>query len=545
MSKFIRNFAGMKCLCMIRVSTERQQLEDQHREMEVFCQSEGYDEIVFVEDKGASAIKLNDSYSLLIEQVKEEIEKDSSIRCFAVWELSRAFRNELVFQQVKQFLVDRKVQFLVKNPYLKLLNTDGTVNPGMEVAVTLMATLAKQEMELKKERFRRAKKAKKEQGKFTGGRCTKIGYKIGEGRYIEIDEEVAPMVRLIFEMYSTGKWSVRTLYNELKERGYEINYHTVNRIVADKSYVAGPYPQMVSQELWDKCEQVRGDNYLFIPKGKKYCFGSGVFRCCECGKHMIAEGAQYRCWHHNKYAAPPHCNNALTIRVENMDGLLWWIAGKEEIKYRMKMDADKKKEYEAQVEVLREKVAATQKRLDSLEEKRARIKELYVEGMINKEELKMRSNKTLSEAKIYNDTLLSLNEKIEGVLTLLEGKEDEEITEERLKSLYLGVLNEKDLKLMQEIVKKHIRKATASPMWFGKERDQRAVRQNAQLITVETVLGGIQKYIYVARKYKGHRFFFYREDGKEIPVLSVPKIKRDSAGKGSVDPRAFRKIKDW
>lgn len=543
MSKILHNFATMKCLCMIRVSTERQQLEDQHREMEVFCKGEGYDEIVFVEDRGASAIKLNDSYSLMIEQVKEEIEKDSTIRCFAVWELSRAFRNELVFQQVKQFLVERRVQFMVKNPYLKLLNTDGSVNPGMEVAVTLMATLAKQEMEIKKERFHRAKKAMREQGRFIGGRCTKLGYKVGDGGYIEIDEEVAPLVRLIFEMYSTGKWSVRTLYDELKERGYDINYHLVNSIVADRSYIAGPYPQMISQELWDKCEKVRGDNFLFIPKGKKYCFGSGIFKCSVCGRYMVAEGAQYRCWHHNRYAAPPHCTNGLTIRVENLDGLLWWISSKEEIKYRMKMDADKKKEYESQVDVLMEKVAATQKKLDSLEEKRNRIKELYVEGMISKEELKIKSNKTLSEAKIYNDTILSLKEKIEGFLTLLEGNDEDKITEERLKSLYLGVLDEKDLKMMQEIVKKHISKVTSSPEWFGKERDQRAVRQNAQMITVETVVGDVQKYIYVARKYKGHRFFFYKEDGSEVPVLSVPKIKRESIGVS--DPRAFKKLKDW
>ena len=87
----------MRCLVFVRVSTEAQQLEDQQREMEVFCKGEGYDDLVFVEDKGASAIKLNDQYRLMIDQVKDEIEKDPSIVCFAGWELSRAFRNEIVF----------------------------------------------------------------------------------------------------------------------------------------------------------------------------------------------------------------------------------------------------------------------------------------------------------------------------------------------------------------------------------------------------------------------------------------------------------------
>jgi len=528
---------------MIRVSTETQKLEDQHREMEVFCQSEGYDDIVFVEDKGASAIKLNDSYRLMIDQVKEEIEKDSGISCFAVWELSRAFRNELVFQEVKQFLVERKIQFLVKNPYLKLLNPDGTVNNGMEVAVTLMATLAKQEMEVKKERFHRAKAAMRKQGKFIGGRCTKFGYKVNEDGYIVIDEGTSPLVRLIFEMYSTGKWSVKTLYDELKERGYDINYHLVNRMISDRSYIDGVYPQMISQELWDKCESVRNSNFLFIPKGKKYCFGSGIFRCYECGRGLVAEGSQYRCWHHNKYSAPPHCNNSVTIRIDNFDGLLWWIASKEEIKLRMKMDADTRSDYEHQVEILKEKVSAAQKRLDSLDEKRRRITELYVEGMINKEELKIRQNKTLSEAKIYNDTILSLNEKIEGFLGALLANEEEGLTEEKLKSIYSGVLEEKDLKMMQEIVRKHIKEVTAQPMWFGKDRNRRSEKENAMLITVELTLGSIQKYVYVPRKYKGHYFYFHKTDGREIPILDIRQIVREK--ENMTEPRAFKKIKDW
>lgn len=531
----------MKCLVMIRVSTLSQETEAQHREMESFCRDEGYDEIVFVEDRGASAIKMNDTYRMMIEQVKESIEGDSSIRCFAVWELSRAFRNELVFQQVKQFLVERGIQFLVKNPYLKLLNPDGSVNNGMEIAVTLMATLAKQEMELKKERFHRAKKSMFSQGRYIGGQV-KLGYKVDSDGYIVPDEEDSKFVRMVFEMYSTGRYSVRTLYDELVERGYEITYHVINKIVADRSYIDSPYPSIISQELWDRCEEVRKRNYLSIPKGRKHCFGSGIFKCGVCGRNMIAEGFQYRCWHHNKYSAPPHCENGLTIRVDNLDGLLWWVASKEEVKYRMKMDSDRRKEYESEIEVLREKVSGYEKKIEKSEEKQDRIKELYIEGMIDKKEFNSRQNKTLSEVKTYSNTILGLKEKIEGFLGLLEGIDEDVLSEEKLKGLYLGVLDEKDLEMMDGIVKKHIKRVTTTSEWFGKERDRRAVRQNAQLVTVETMYGGVKKYIYVARKYKGHYFWMYKSDGSEVPLLSVGKIERESLGK--IHPRAFKKIKD-
>ena len=165
-----------------------------------------------------------------------------------------------------------------------------------------------------------------------------------------------------------------------------------------------------------------------------------------------------------------------------------------------------------------------------------------IEGMIDKKEFNLRQNKTLLEVKTYSNTILELKEKIEGFLSLLDGIDKDVISEEKLKGLYLGVLDEKDLEMMDGIVKKHIKRVTTTSEWFGKERDRRAVRQNAQLVTVETMYGGVKKYIYVARKYKGHYFWMYKSDGSEVPLLSVGKIERKPLGK--IHPRAFKKIKD-
>ena len=208
--------------------------------------------------------------------------------------------------------------------------------------------------------------------------------------------------------------------------------------------------------------------------------------------------------------------------------------------YRMRMDREKKDRFEKELEVLREKVSATQKKLDGLDEKLCRINELYIEGMISKEEFKNRQNKTLSEGKRYKDTILSYNEQIGGILQLLEGNSEDLPDLERLKSVYEGVLGEEDLKMMDEIVKRQIRRVTSYSEWFGKERDSRAVRQNAQCITIETMYSGVRKFIYVARKYKGHRFFVY---GTETPLFTVRKIVRPPLGK--LHPRAFKKLKDW
>ena len=219
---------------------------------------------------------------------------------------------------------------------------------------------------------------------------------------------------------------------------------------------------------------------------------------------------------------------------------MWFVAVQEETKYRMKMNSEKKDKFEKDLEVLKEKMKTVEKKLSSLEEKKARIVELYVEGVITKEERQKRLSGTVLEAKTYNDTLLSYNEQIGGILQLLEGNSEDLPDLERLKSVYEGVLGEEDLKLMEEIVKRQIRRVTSSAEWFGKDRDKRAVRQNAQCITIETMYSGVRKFIYVARKYKGHRFFVY---GTETPLFTVRKIVRPPLGK--LHPRAFKKLKDW
>ena len=544
---------------MVRTSTESQLLEDQHNEMVQFCAAEGFDEsdLIFVEDKGASAIKLNDQYRLMIEQVKENIDSNPDIKCFAVWELSRAFRNEGVYYEIKEYLLEHNVQFLCKNPYLKLLNEDGSLNSGMEIAMSLLATLAKQEMQLKKDRFKRAKKAMKAQGKWIGGKTVKFGYKTDEKGYLVIDEKAAKLVRMIFEMYATGEYSARTLYEELQERGVmkpdgkPFSYQTINNIVADSSYTGFAedriYPQMISEELWEKAAAVRKRNYLSIPKGKKYAFGSGIFKCSHCGCNMIAEGSQYRCWHHNKYAAPPHCDNGLTIRVENLDGLLWWVAVREHSVYLMKLDAEKEKEYKERIDVLMQKIERAQTKVSAAETRRKKIVDTYLEDLITKEERDIRLKKLDKETRELKNTILSHQETINSLQTALKKQEGEDVDFERIKNLYEGIKNEKDLKKMQEIVRKHIRKVTSEKEWYGKERDKRAVRQNAQLITVETVYcgtvhSGIQKFIYVARKYKKHHFWLYTEDGREVPLFSIPKIVREH--EKSTETRAFKKVRN-
>ena len=67
-------------------------------------------------------------------------------------------------------------------------------------------------------KMKRGKDRNRALGIYTGGRI-KFGYAIDESRHFYICEEEAKVIRLIFDLYSTGKYSFYKLVEELNARG--------------------------------------------------------------------------------------------------------------------------------------------------------------------------------------------------------------------------------------------------------------------------------------------------------------------------------------
>ena len=77
-------------------------------------------------------------------------------------------------------------------------------------------------------------------GKWNGGTIP-LGYKVVDHR-LTIDEETAPIVRLIFDMCAGGK-TAKEIYNYLKEKqirranGKPIGYTTVLYMLGSRTYI--------------------------------------------------------------------------------------------------------------------------------------------------------------------------------------------------------------------------------------------------------------------------------------------------------------------
>lgn len=254
-----------KAILLVRVSTTKQEIDTQKKELIEYALSDGYkkDDIIIIEGVGASAIKMNDLYLAEIENLYQTIENDKSINAVYAWEISRIGRNEEKLMQIKNFLISHKVQLVIKNPSLRLLNNDGSgsVNGGVELAFSLYATLSRQEMEVKKQRFLRSKQKNKLEGKFNGGRV-KLGYSLDANKYFIVDEAKAQIVRQCFDWFINGV-SLRKIYNKLADMGiyctlkYTSGNQRIGIILRDKAYIGeGLYPQIVDTEIFNQVQKM-------------------------------------------------------------------------------------------------------------------------------------------------------------------------------------------------------------------------------------------------------------------------------------------------
>lgn len=509
----------MKALIMVRTSTEAQSIEDQKRELIEFCKSEGYDNIECVERQGASAAKVDDEYRQMIDEVKEKILHDSDIKCFAVWHLNRLARTEEVWVELKSFFVKHQVQIICKNPYLKLLTPDGKVDPGIELAMGLLAILAKQDQEERKAKFKRAKASMLKKGQYVGGNSKKYGYKVVDKTFVE-DENEGKVVRMIYDLYSTGKYSSYTLSDELKERGYHVPAGKVMGILSSVAYIGEEvsetgmhYPQIISKELWEQCREIREGNRIVMKRGEKLVLCAKLVKCPTCGATCTSNSRHLVC---SRHAHRGPCSNGFSLRREVVDDLAWRTAYGLHMDYLLNLNETKKEEYRKEKEILDVKIIEAEKKMDELSLKKGRIVDTFLEGLIDRKSRDLRLSKLQDEVHVHLDYLSSLQGKRDAIVRMLE--DDKKDTLEAFNI----AMEKMDSESMFEIVHKHIEKIVPRPVSFG-IRDKRTHRPNGVEIIVSSVYGQEYKYMYVPKFYQGHNLYIW--NGKEWIGDQITKVK--------------------
>lgn len=349
-----------KVILLVRVSTFKQEIEAQKRELQELAIADGWKQrdLIIIEGVGASAIKLNDIYLQEMEQLYKTIE-ENEIGAVYAWEISRIGRNEEILMKFKNFLINHNVQLVIKNPSLRLLNADGSVNKGVELAFSLFATMSKQEMELKQERFRRAKERNKAEGKYNGGRI-KLGYRLDKNKYFIIDEEKAQLVRNIFEWFVNDGLSQKKIHERLLDMGifqgkdlFCTRGKRIGEIMRDKAYIGeGNYPQIVSNEIFEQANEKMANRHKWHTS-KNIFFCKGLIKDTTTGATLVARSAtlvyQLR-----------HVTHCIALNINVMDYIAQYSANILMAHYNSVKAQTNRNEYKLKLEENKNIIAAKQ-----------------------------------------------------------------------------------------------------------------------------------------------------------------------------------------
>lgn len=541
----------MAVIALIRTSTISQEVESQKQELIEYIKADGIKEsnIIVVGQAGASAIKVDDAYKRNLEEVYRLIDEGNITAVYA-WAIDRIGRDEPILFGLKNKLVEKKIQLIIKKPSLRLLENDGTVNSGMELAFSLFATMAKQEMESKKARFERAKKRNAKNGKYNGGRVH-YGYMVGDNGKIVINDDEAKLIVLIYNLYASGEYSTTTLTKELQNRGYKmrdksISLHFITNMLNSTAFIGytvynkyevvngrktnkilytqkRTYPRIISDELFNKVqERLKANHKGDITKQTKHIhLASKLVVCPTCGRHWFASNRAYQCIGHKHHGKDLHgyttCPNGESISCEWLDIAVWSVAKKLEFDYIMDFTENRAEEAQKQIEVNNQKITTLEGKIDKIDDRRKRIAVMYIEGEITKEEQTKQAYRIKSDIANYEREIVELKEQNNKLNNLISFS-DNGILISTGRLTVSGIYE--DVEDAYKITHRHIKSVRVENIEVN--------GKTQKLITVTSMMGDDFKIVYMPKSKLKHGqngtiYKLFQMDGKDLyPLVAYP-----------------------
>jgi site-specific DNA recombinase len=313
MDKKIKNAPGSRAVLYARVSTEEQagkdhySIEAQLHEMRDYASEKGWSIVGEFVDEGESGTKrdrpqLNAALS---------VTQKKGCDIFLAHELSRLSRSVYHTLDIFDKLGQLQVGFAsVKDPEFDFSD------PSKRFFLTIMAAINEYYIHLLRQHTSKSKRERSRQGLYNAS-ISPLGYALsGDAKKpAVINEEEAPMIRLIFESYASGRYSDQDVADLLNQK----EYHTragrrftkdgVSEILTSVYYVGkvsytearnkreiydGQHQALISEDLCEKCQNVRSSRrHLSRAVQKKYrnYLLSTLAVCDVCGRTLRAQGA--------------------------------------------------------------------------------------------------------------------------------------------------------------------------------------------------------------------------------------------------------------
>lgn len=321
------NREGKRCLLYSRVSTEIQvdgySLDAQKNGLKRFAEREEMTVVDMYEDAGKSgkSIEGRPAFKKLLSDVENGLDVDYVL----VYKLSRFGRNAADILNSLALLQTYDVNLICIEEGIDSSQTSG------KLLISVLSAVAEIERENILEQTMNGRREKARQGKWNGG-PPPYGYMIKDG-VLQIEEDEAKIVKMVFEMYTTTKIGYTGIAKYLNLQGItkkkrkesdvtifsgrfiqilldnpvycgKIAYgrrmrekvkgkKNEYRVVAKKDFsiTEGQHEAIVSEEIWEKAHSKR------INTGVKFASKSGqdraylltgILKCPKCGSSMYA-----------------------------------------------------------------------------------------------------------------------------------------------------------------------------------------------------------------------------------------------------------------
>lgn len=382
-----------------------------------------------------------------------------------------------------------------------------TGDPNGRFLLTVLAGVADLERETILERMWYGANRAARAGKWLGG-IVPYGYRVNEDGYLEINEDPLPgmdmseadVIRLIYRLvaeegYSTikvadylnalgvppayvkdgrqvkrgkrkvntaGIWRPARVRNMIVNPTYKGIHYYGRRTNKKRELIPREVPAIVSEEIWEKAQQVLRDNQLEAMKNaKRQYLLRGLIKCCMCGMtyHGTAYSgpggkpkAYYVCGGKTAYRGPLQgkCTSK-NVPAEWIEDLVW-----QECVNFIENPGEAIQELAAAMEVRKSQRAALedekQKALMALQEKEAEkqsILDLYRKRIITSLDVEQQLQKIAQERKSLEDRIRELDRQIAAEETF----NSFDTVEELLADLRSKLHSDPPFKVRREIVR--------------------------------------------------------------------------------------------
>ncbi len=283
-----------------------------------------------------------------------------------------------------------------------------TANGRLYINVKL--SIAQNEADICGERIDVVFDSKISHGTVVSGNCP-FGFRVNNEKRLEILPEKAAIVQDAFNKYESSV-SQRATIKYIREK-YGVNWCNVTfrRMLSEKLYTgvynrSGRYndsfcPAIISTEQFDRIQLLLSKNARSSPSGRVYLFTS-LLKCAECNHNMVGRISNkrnalyyYRC---NQHFQRGRCSHKKEIREDVIE--TWLFSHLEEEIERCRL--------EWEVQAAARKRAASSNDKAVLKRKLSKLKELYVNELIDIEEYK-------KDYEIYTAALRQLPDSVQEV----------------------------------------------------------------------------------------------------------------------------------